>query len=91
MNRKKRDPRSKAQAVIQGLQGRPVSEICNEHGVSQTQYYKWRDLFLSNAAKVFDASKESLKENRLKRENERLKSLIGELALELKKNDEAFE
>lgn len=90
MPRKRRDSRSKAQAVIQGLQGKSVSEICNEHGISQTQYYKWRDLFLSNAGRIFDSPRQSRKEECLKKENERLKSLIGELTLELKKSDEEF-
>jgi transposase-like protein len=90
MKRRKLDSRFKAQVVVQGLQGKPVSELCNEHQISQTQYYKWRDQFLSNAGKVFDSPRQSLKEERLKQENERLKSLIGELTLELKKSEEVF-
>jgi transposase-like protein len=90
MKRRKLDSRFKAQVVVQGLQGKPVSELCNEHQISQTQYYKWRDQFLSNAGKVFEAPRQSLKEERLKQENERLKSLIGELTLELKKSEEVF-
>jgi transposase-like protein len=90
MQRRKWDSKSKAHIVIQGFSGKPVGEICNEHQISQTQYYKWRDQFLTNAGKAFDSPRQSLKEERLKRENERLKSLIGELALELKKSDGSF-
>lgn len=90
MQRRKWDSKSKAQIVIQGLQGKPVGELCNEHQISQTQYYKWRDQFLTNAGKVFDISRQSQKEQGLKKENERLKSLIGELTLELKKSEGEF-
>lgn len=90
MQRRKWDSKSKVRIVIQGLQGSPVGEICNEHQISQTQYYKWRDQFLTNAGKVFDAPRQNLKEQGLKKENERLKSLIGELTLEIKKSEEEF-
>ncbi len=62
MRRRKWDSRSKARVVIQGLQDKAVSELCNEHQISQMQYYKWRDQFLSNAGKVFDSSRQSHKD-----------------------------
>jgi transposase-like protein len=77
----------KLQIVMQGIKGRAVSEICNEYQISQRQYYKWRDQFLANAGKVFEQTQQSQKEQRLERENERLKKVVGELTLELKKSD----
>lgn len=74
----------KLQIVMQGIKGRAVSEICNEYQISQGQYYKWRDQFLTNAGKVFEQAQQSQKEQRLERENERLKKVVGELTLELK-------
>ena len=88
MQRRKWDTKTKVQVVIQGLKGRTVAEICSEYQISQTQYYQWRDQFLSNAGKAFEMAKQSRTEERLVRENEQLKSLIGELTLELKKSDE---
>ena len=88
MQRRKWDSKTKVQVVVQGLRGRAVAEICGEYQISQNQYYQWRDQFLSNAGKAFETAKQSRTEERLARENERLKSLIGELTLELKKNDE---
>jgi len=38
--------------VLEGLSGRPVSEICNEYGIHQNQYYIWCDRFLSEAHKA---------------------------------------
>ena len=88
MQRRKWDSKTKVQVVIQGLKGRTVAEICGEYQISQNQYYQWRDQFLSNAGKAFETAKQSRTEERLAKENEKLKSLIGELTLELKKNDE---
>ena len=77
----------KAKIVVQGLKGRVVSEICNEYQIHQTQYYKWREQFLENIPKVFETKQQSKKEQRLERENQRLKTMVGEPAMELKKNN----
>lgn len=77
----------KAKIVLQGLRGRAVAELCNEYQIHQTHYYKWRDKFLANAARVFGADKQTQKEERLERENTRLKQMVGELTVELKKSD----
>lgn len=77
----------KAKIVVQGLKGRPVSELCNEYQIHQTQYYRWRDQFLENVDKVFETNKQNKKEERLERENQRLKGIIGDLTVELKKSD----
>ncbi len=40
-------PDEKAEIVLAGLRGdRPVTEVCREHGISETLYYKWRDKLL---------------------------------------------
>jgi transposase-like protein len=87
MKRREWDPKTKALIVLQGLKGKPVAEVCAEHQISQAQYYQWRDQFLANAAKAFD-SKADQATMRLERENARLKHMIGEMAIELKKTDE---
>jgi transposase-like protein len=88
MPRRKWDAKSKALMVIEGLTGKPVVEICTEHQISQSQYYQWRDQFLANAARAFEAHQYTRKEAHLEQENARLKKLVGELTLELKKSDE---
>lgn len=87
MKRRKWDDKVKAQVVIEGLKGRPVGELCNEHQVSQTQYYKWRDQFLANAPQAFAVAKIDRRQVELAEENRRLKGVLGDLTLELKKND----
>ncbi|MDA2921416.1 transposase [Desulfobacterota bacterium AH_259_B03_O07] len=49
MKRRRWDSKTKTKIVLEGLSGRPVSEICNEYGIHQNQYYSWRDKFLSEA------------------------------------------
>jgi hypothetical protein len=71
--------------VLEGLKGRPIGELCAEHEISQAQYYQWREMFLANAAKAFEPAGAPQRQGRLEHENARLKSLVGELALELKK------
>jgi transposase-like protein len=88
MHRRKWNAKTKVMIVLQGLQGKPVAEICTEHQISQSQYYQWRDQFLANATKAFEDSQRTRKEARLEQENTRLKQLVGELTFELKKSDE---
>jgi transposase-like protein len=90
MKRRKWDPKTKAMIVIEGLKGKPVAELCNEHQISQAQYYQWRDQFLAHAPKAFEVHEQSQREARLSQENARLKTLVGELTLELKKSDEVL-
>ena len=88
MKQRKWDGKTKARAVLEGIKGRKVAEICNDYQISQAQYYQWREQFLSNLDKPFEAKKATSKEERLKSEVQKLKSLVGELTLELKKSDE---
>jgi transposase-like protein len=88
MKRRKGDAKAKALIVIEGLKGKPVAEICTEHQISQAQYYQWRDQFLANAASAFETHQHTRKEAYLEQQNARLKKLVGELTLELKKSDE---
>ena len=87
MSRKQWGSSEKAAIVMDGLKGRPVVELCTSYGISQGMYYKWRDKFLANMDKVFDSDRISKREEKLNQENKRLKGVIGELTLELKKSD----
>lgn len=88
MKPKRWDSKTKARVVLEGIKGRKVAEICNDYQVGQTQYYQWRDQFLSNLSKPFETKKTTSKEERLKAEVQKLRSLVGELTLELKKIEE---
>ena len=88
MQKRTWDAKTKAMIVLEGLKGEPIAEICTEHQISQSQYYQWRDQFLTHAAQAFEVHQHTRKEARLEHENARLKRLVGELLLELKKSDE---
>ena len=90
MKRRRWDSKTKTKIVLEGLSGRPVSEICNEYGIHQNQYYIWRDKFLSEAHKAFDSKKDSSELDRLRRKNQELTQIIGSLTVELKKTEDEF-
>jgi transposase-like protein len=83
MKNRQWDAKAKATIVMEGLKGKAVTEICAEHQLSQSIYYRWRDQFLANLPQLFDSSyKQS---ERLVKENNKLKQIFGDLTVELKK------
>jgi len=90
MKRRRWDSKTKTKIVLEGLSGRPVSEICTEYGIHQNQYYIWRDKFLSEAHKAFDSKKDVGEVIRLRKKNQELTQIIGSLTVELKKTEEDF-
>ena len=83
MGRKRWNPETKAEIVLQGLKGMPVSELCDRHGICASQYYKWRDLLMTRMPHIFENGRKAHTQAELRRENERLKKLLGEMALAL--------
>jgi transposase-like protein len=82
MKRRRWDAKAKARIVLEGLQGKSVSERCNEHQSNQSQSDQWRAQFLAKASKAFEVPQDAQNDARLARENTRLKALVGELTLE---------
>jgi len=88
MKNRKWTGKQKLEIVLEGFKEKmSVSELCNRFEIGQSQYYKWRDQFLKNGASVFD-DKPDKKAERLQAENRRLKHVIGELTVELKKTED---
>ena len=88
MERRKWTDRQKFQIVLKGLSGRIlITELCNKCQVSQTQYYKWRDQFIHHGDKIFSSKNTSKREDRMAEDVRRLKSIIGDLTIELKKTE----
>ena len=82
MKNKKREAKTKALVVIEGLKGKPVKDICLEYQISQAQYYQWRDKRFASLPQLFNST--SRKEAAREREIARLEEIIGELTVELK-------
>ena len=59
MKRRKWESKEKAMIVLEGIKGGSVSEICNTHQISQSQYYEWRDKFFQNAPKSFEVGQQT--------------------------------
>jgi transposase len=84
MTRKKWSPEEKQKIILAGLRNEAsIAELCRHHGVSDVMYYKWKKTFLEGALNGLKGNGTvSSTEAALKRENEELKALIGELTVE---------
>lgn len=88
MKYRKWDPKTKAKIVLECLDGKvPVSEICNKYGIRQSAFAYWLKAFEQKGYQVFETDKRSKKEQKLKEENEKLKKIIAELSIDLKKTE----
>lgn len=81
--RRKWDAQTKARIVLKGLMGGVVMDVCREHDIRPGLYYKWREYFLANAARVFEPPARRRDVAVLVEENEKLKRLVGSLTLRL--------
>lgn len=88
MKRRNWDCKTKAKIVLEGLSGKPVSEICSQYQISQNQYYQWRDKFLSESYRAFEGKENGGEVARLKAKTQKLQQIIGALTVELKKSEE---
>ena len=69
----------KLAVVLSGLKGSGVRDICREYGISDGQYYKWREEALSGMKKAFaDKRQKGNGENSWEGERNRLLKIIGE-------------
>ena len=78
--------------VLEGLKGqKSVAEICREHQISQTLFYRWRDRLLEGGQKNLMNGGRIGEADALRAEIERLQRIIGRqtIAIEaLKKTQE---
>lgn len=82
---RKWSPKEKLETVLEGLRDEGgISSICRSRGISTTQFYNWKNHLISSAEMVFQRrnDKPSVKEERLKQENERMKGVIAEITAE---------
>ena len=75
----------KSRILIEGLIGRPVADICVEYQFSQSIYFSWGDQFLSNMGQVFETKKIDQREAYQNRQIDKMKKIIADLTIELKK------
>ena len=75
---KKRHTEAQILAILrEAQQGKPVAELVREHGIAPGAFYRWK----SQYGGMKNSELRRLKE--LERENERLKKLVAEQALDI--------
>lgn len=93
MKRRRWTGQEKFKIVIQGLKGGvKVGELCRDAGISEAQYYKWRDQFMRSGEKIYSYGEDGHKQEREK--VRQLERIIGRLTIEndiLKKTEDFFE
>lgn len=88
MKYRKWDPKTKVKIVLEGLEQKtPLAELCNRYQITQSMFYYWLNEFQKRGHLVFESPKPSKREEQLKEENEKLKRIIAELSIELKKTE----
>jgi transposase len=84
MGRKYRtfSPDFKLDTVMEGFRGeKSIAQICRERKIKDTQYYKWREIFLENAAEIFEV-KEGDKSKGSEERIAELERMLGQLTME---------
>ena len=88
MKRRKWENSQKLKIVLEGLSGQiEISKLCNKYQISQVIYYRWREQLLQYGQEAFESKNITKREQRLQSENQRLKQIIGDLTIELKKSE----
>jgi transposase-like protein len=78
----------KLRIVLEGLSGQiEITKLCAKYQIANTQYYLWRDQLLKHGHQAFETKNISKKEQHLEHEVLKLKRIIGDLTVELKKSD----
>jgi len=88
MKYRKWNPKTKAKIVLEGLENKvPLAQLCNRYQITQSLYYYWLNEFQAKSYQVFESAKRTKNEKRLSEENQKLKRIIAELTIELKKTE----
>ena len=81
-------PEEKSRIVLEGLEKKALlSRLCHKYQISQSQFYNWFHEFQIKAYKVFEPENSSKAEKELLEENKKLKFIIADLSIELKKSE----
>ena len=85
--RKKRTPQEKFKIVMEGLRGDhgSIAALCNAYGITQTDFYRWRDILMEDGSRLFERGGVDRERQRLEDENHKLREAVGSLVVELKK------
>ena len=86
MKRRKWSSEEKLKIVLEGLSGQiENSKLYNKYQISQIIYYRQRERLFQYGQKAFESKNITKREKKLSFENQRLKQIIGDLTVQLKK------
>ena len=88
MEKRKWTSQEKLKIVLEGLSGSiEIAKLCAKYQIAQTQYYQWRDNLLKFGHQAFETKNITKKEQHLEQQVTKLKRIIGDMTIELKKSD----
>ena len=62
-----------------------IAALCNAYGITQTDFYRWRDILMEDGSRLFERGGVDRERQRLEDENHKLREAVGSLTMELKK------
>ena len=88
MKKRQWTSQQKLQIALEGLSGNiEISKLCAKYQIAQTQYYQWRDHLLKFGHQAFETKNITKKEQHLEQQVTKLKRIIGDMTIELKKSE----
>ncbi len=63
--RQKRTPQEKFKIVMEGLRGDhgSIAALCNAYGITQADFYRWRDILMEDGSRLFERSGGNMKKD----------------------------
>lgn len=58
------------------LEGKPVSDLCEQHKINPSQFYQWQRTFFENGSRAFEGSGNTRSPTKLERELEATQSRL---------------
>lgn len=58
------------------LEGKPVSDLCEQHKINPSQFYQWQRMFFENGSRAFEGSGNPRSHTKLERELEATQSRL---------------
>jgi len=81
--RRKFSAEFKLDTVLEGIRGeKSIAEICRERDITDSLYYKWRDVFKVHAPGVFATQRDSSNRESKETQIAELERMVGRLTME---------
>ena len=88
MEKRKWTSQEKLKIVLEGLSGSiEIAKLWAKYQIAQTQYSQWRDNLLKFGHQAFETKNITKKEQHLEQQVTKLKRIIGDMTIELKKSE----